>query len=367
AIYDGTDNANNGYRATYTFNANGTSSVDKSVYAWGYKDETAAAVTSSTDVVTTTGTVPNYQTKEADVGKIIELSVLPENGIGTKGDVVTQAATDAVDADARFTLTSISGTVVDAGSHAYKAKNTESISITGKMTYAGDAAKPVKNYTFLFYGYGMYNRQSNDDVSGSFSSTPLLIDGEALAVSGSVTKTTDSDGVITVIATQPNGPGVRNTFGPKSAIRANVKLENGDEANARPTFTVITSPDTDKANMWGHMPEVVDGIHRPLLSGEINADVGTFDSNNEGWAVTTYATAVAHCSVPSIDTFQTWFSTNGDATQYGWPHEANGETPVSISSTAGDSPNAHKGIWLSSGEVAGSAPDDNGSLIHCAD
>ncbi|MDN8559327.1 inverse autotransporter beta domain-containing protein, partial [Citrobacter werkmanii] len=81
AIYDGTDNANNGYRATYTFNANGTSSVDKSVYAWGYKDETAAAVTSSTDVVTTTGTVPNYQTKEADVGKIIELSVLPENGI----------------------------------------------------------------------------------------------------------------------------------------------------------------------------------------------------------------------------------------------------------------------------------------------
>ncbi|MDN8559081.1 inverse autotransporter beta domain-containing protein, partial [Citrobacter werkmanii] len=81
AIYDGTDNSNNGYSATYTFNANGADANDKSVYTWGYKDETAAAVTSSTDVVTTTGTVPNYQTKEADVGKIIELSVLPENGI----------------------------------------------------------------------------------------------------------------------------------------------------------------------------------------------------------------------------------------------------------------------------------------------
>lgn len=53
-------------------------------------------------------------------------------------------------------------------------------------------------------------------------------------------------------------------------------------------FNVITSPDTDKAQYWGHMPDTltVGGVtlHRPLLMKE--APAGATDSrkeNNETW------------------------------------------------------------------------------------
>ncbi|MCV5404179.1 DUF823 domain-containing adhesin, partial [Escherichia coli] len=56
-------------------------------------------------------------------------------------------------------------------------------------------------------------------------------------------------------------------------------------------FTVVTSPDSPKANFWGHMPETVtaaDGMtyKRPLLFKELTnnyARYSTFE-NGEDWA-----------------------------------------------------------------------------------
>lgn len=52
-------------------------------------------------------------------------------------------------------------------------------------------------------------------------------------------------------------------------------------------FTVVTSPDVDGANMWGHMRGVVDAgnlYKRPLLAVEASAPHGQQSENNEEWA-----------------------------------------------------------------------------------
>ncbi len=64
-------------------------------------------------------------------------------------------------------------------------------------------------------------------------------------------------------------------------------------------FTVVTSPDVDGANMWGHMRGVVDAgnlYKRPLLAVEASHKDGQFDENNEQWATfNSVASATAQC------------------------------------------------------------------------
>ncbi len=327
AIYDGTDNASNGYSATYTFNANGTDANDKSVYAWGYKDETAAAVTGSTDVVATSGTVPDYQTKEADVGKIIELSVLPENGIGTKGNVVTQAAATAISTAVSLSLDSVQGgTVVDGN---YKAKNTDAMTFNFKAVYTGNPAKGVPNVKFTITLADYYNRQG---AVVDASATPVLLDGAAMTVgSASDVYTTGTDGVKAITVTQPNGPGVSDAL-----TWATQPVNDNMTVTVEPTgvpdaiFTVQTSPDVPQANMWGHMPDVVGTLHRPLLATEASiSSTNIHHVANEDWPVFHYADAVTICSLqglaqPFITDLRDWFTANGDLTQYGWPPQEGG-------------------------------------------
>lgn len=66
-------------------------------------------------------------------------------------------------------------------------------------------------------------------------------------------------------------------------------------------FTVVTSPDVDGANMWGHMRGVVDAgnlYKRPLLAVEASHKDGQFSENNEEWATfNSVASATAQCGV----------------------------------------------------------------------
>lgn len=68
-------------------------------------------------------------------------------------------------------------------------------------------------------------------------------------------------------------------------------------------FTVVTSPDVDGANMWGHMRGVVDAgnlYKRPLLAVEASHKDGQFSENNEEWATfNSVASATAQCGVGS--------------------------------------------------------------------
>ena len=68
--------------ASYKFVGGKGEQTDKSLYSWGTKGQTIAAVSTSKDVVVTSGTVPGYKILGTDVGKVMELSVLAKNGLG---------------------------------------------------------------------------------------------------------------------------------------------------------------------------------------------------------------------------------------------------------------------------------------------
>ncbi|MGS9164646.1 adhesion domain-containing protein, partial [Salmonella enterica subsp. enterica serovar Infantis] len=59
-------------------------------------------------------------------------------------------------------------------------------------------------------------------------------------------------------------------------------------------FTVITRPDSDKANSGGHMPATVTNsagvkFRRPLLAAEMTSNIGTYQVNNETCPLVTAA------------------------------------------------------------------------------
>uniref|UniRef100_UPI001649AD03 Immunoglobulin-like domain BIg-containing protein n=1 Tax=Salmonella enterica TaxID=28901 RepID=UPI001649AD03 len=77
--------------------------------------------------------------------------------------------------------------------------------------------------------------------------------------------TTDESGRVQFELTQDNTPGL------KTALQAMLPDNPPTVSNMDVIFTVITSPDSDKAKMWGHMPETAVNsagvkFHRPLLA-----------------------------------------------------------------------------------------------------
>ncbi|ECI7964421.1 hypothetical protein E2D61_09010 [Salmonella enterica subsp. enterica] len=96
-------------------------------------------------------------------------------------------------------------------------------------------------------------------------------------------------------------------------------------------FTVITSPDVDGANMWGHMRGVVDAgnlYKRPLLAVEASHKDGQFSENNEEWATfNSVASATAQCGVgqvPDQSSLAHLYSEHPSGkmeSEHGWPTE----------------------------------------------
>lgn len=87
----GTLAAGSALKGTYTFNPNNGDRRDNSVYLWGIKGQTASAVSSSGSTVSTSGVIPDEIIGPQHVGKILEVSVLPKNGLDVKGTVVSMA------------------------------------------------------------------------------------------------------------------------------------------------------------------------------------------------------------------------------------------------------------------------------------
>ncbi|MEL5558984.1 hypothetical protein PTR22_25360, partial [Serratia ureilytica] len=75
-------------KATYAFHDNGGNSEDKSVYVWGHQGETAGRVGISTETISESGQVPVHEITNDDIAKVVEIAVLPKNGIGLTGDIV---------------------------------------------------------------------------------------------------------------------------------------------------------------------------------------------------------------------------------------------------------------------------------------
>lgn len=78
---------------------------------------------------------------------------------------------------------------------------------------------------------------------------------------------TGSDGTATLNVTRPD------THGTKVTLTAALYSDPTKTAALDTIFTVVTSPDTAKARMWGHMPETLTAggitFKRPVVKAEL--------------------------------------------------------------------------------------------------
>ncbi|HCP0517483.1 adhesion domain-containing protein [Escherichia coli] len=134
---------------------------------------------------------------------------------------------------------------------------------------------------------------------------------------------TDVNGQASLTLSQPDGAGVKTHITAK--MRSNFTATDAKDV----IFTVITSPDSDKARMWGHMRGIVVSgslFKRPVLADETEHELGSVRENNEDWALFDQDTSMqAECGVghtPSQSGLESLFSAhpgNAIGTEYGWP------------------------------------------------
>lgn len=210
---------------------------------------------------------------------------------------------------------------------AAKVKKGETLAL--KITVKDASGNPLPGVPFVLSRGDGYTRQGIKHIAGSGDSivSPVVIDGESL--NDTATKIggiTGVDGSKTINVTRPD------THGTKVAIIAAL-YDNASISDSLDTiFTVVTSPDSDKAAMWGHMPETVTAANgeefkRPQLFAEIASGVtaGSEKENNETWATVDFnaqSTACGAAYVPTLADLQSLYSawpSGAVTTQQGWP------------------------------------------------
>ncbi|EBI5076668.1 hypothetical protein DO327_07965 [Salmonella enterica] len=198
------------------------------------------------------------------------------------------------------------------GEHAVKVKKGDTLQL--KVTAKDASGNPVPDAPFVL--------SRGDGIVSA-----VVIDGESLNDTATkIGELTGEDGSKIITVTRPD------THGTKVAITAALYDNASATASIDTIFTVVTSPDSDKAKMWGHMAETVAAANgevfkRPLLSAEIASGIthGSNTENNETWGSVNFEVAKDACGagfVPSLADLQSLYDTwPGGAmnTQQGWP------------------------------------------------
>lgn len=178
---------------------------------------------------------------------------------------------------------------------------------------------------------------------------------------------TDANGNATVVVTQKEGPGVKT---PLVVSSVNFPALTAETAVI---FTTITSPDSDKASMYGHMVEsttaTLNGITytftRPKLAAEASgADKSVVDTN-ETWALFDWNGVDNHCNIlPDAEQLvQMRHEHSTLATYTGWPATDDAEY---WSSTKDQMSGYHAAVHMNSVSVARAADSDT-LLVSCVD
>lgn len=213
------------------------------------------------------------------------------------------------------------------GEHAVKVKKGDTLQL--KVTAKDASGNPVPDAPFVLSRGDGYTRQGEKHIAGSGDGivSAVVIDGESLNDTATkIGELTGEDGSKIINVTRPD------TYGTKVAITAALYDNASATASIDTVFTVVTSPDSDKAKMWGHMPETVAAANgevfkRPLLSAEIASGIthGSNTENNETWGSVNFEVAKDACGagfVPSLADLQSLYDAwPGGAmnTQQGWP------------------------------------------------
>lgn len=151
---------------------------------------------------------------------------------------------------------------------------------------ASKAGVPIPGAVISFATTGTVDRQGN--TSGwTGSNGPLQLNAANI---GSRTFTTGDNGRVDIPVTHPQGLGVKTTM--------KATAVPGVTATTDVTFSIVTSPDTPLANMYGHMPETLTGggytFRRPFLEREKPGGSAVVD-RGETWALFSYNMARDVC------------------------------------------------------------------------
>ncbi|WP_187696612.1 MULTISPECIES: adhesion domain-containing protein [Citrobacter] len=208
---------------------------------------------------------------------------------------------------------------------AAKAMTGESITMT--VTITDSVTGEPLPHTYYSLALDPAHNRANE-TSSEWETSPVVIAGEQIQASDPhlYEGVTDASGAATVVLTQPHGAGVRTTI--TAEMREGYTATDSKDV----IFTVITSPDSDKARMWGHMKDAAtaDGslFVRPLLAAESSYEAGNNRENNEDWATfTQLSKAESQCGdgqVPSANSLEKLYaghSANQIVTDLGWPTE----------------------------------------------
>lgn len=190
------------------------------------------------------------------------------------------------------------------------AKKGESIPVT--VTVRDSAGNPVPNALFMLTRGDAANRAGVlVSPSGSYPEDDVLMTDflpvntahpqDSFTFSRSSTDGLSSDYYIQYERAGADGKATftlnqEKTTGLKTAFTASLVNDTNIRADMPLIYTVLTSPDTPLANMWGHMPETWTGddgtlFHRPLLKAELNflegSGVSDAPRTNETWLTST--------------------------------------------------------------------------------
>ncbi|EBC6557954.1 hypothetical protein DBV67_16810 [Salmonella enterica] len=256
---------------------------------------------------------------------------------------------------------SVSGDHIDANFAASKVKAGESITLTVSTKACNGDVAP--NAAFVIRREDAINRQGVVN-----NANPVRVgDTELTTTQTEYHGVTDGQGNATVVVTQEQGPGVKTRLIVSSQSYPTL-TDNVDVI-----FTTITSPDSDKANMYGHMLEnataTLNGttytFTRPKLAAETSGNGGTVVNTNETWAQFTWSGADNHCDIlPNAEQLVALRHEHSAlATYTGWPVTGDAEY---WSSTKDQINDYHAAVHMNSASVVRAANSDT-LLVSCVD
>ena len=210
---------------------------------------------------------------------------------------------------------------------------------------------------------GSIDRQGNS--SGWTNNGFLLLDGTPLS-SGLMPFTTGANGQVVVAVTHPGGAGVKTTI-------VVVAAGNPTPASADVTFSILTSPDTPLARMFGHMSETItaNGVtfKRPNLDAEMasDGDDSAYPLSNEIWGRYNYASAIgrvcgSESNLPTVTELLDLYAvypSDSLAAVHGWPTTVFVFYRSSTVVTEGDFVGNHLGVEFSYGNYGHNGPNSD--------
>ncbi|WP_105212611.1 adhesion domain-containing protein [Escherichia albertii] len=231
---------------------------------------------------------------------------------------------------------------------AGKAKKGESIPLTVTVTYsdgspaAYESVGIQRSVSKNRAGTSETNTSINDDLmADSFAPaqtyTSGSLTGSSTTANNYMIMQTDARGQVTFNLHQDNTSGLKTPM-IVTATGSSTQMK----ASLDTIFTVITSPDSDKANMWGHMPETATAANgavfeRPKLYSEVSSpsQASAVSAYNESWpglmpkqktdsSVSPCADAAKHPTLDDLGALYARYPNGTITAQIGWPVSGSG-------------------------------------------